>query len=133
MDIERFWYDGNTYFKLIDRSLIDTPIGSMKVRVFKMEPSEYHDYILDSVQDPNKKFVYLSDFGVDRDFQHLGYGRTLLRYVINCYHGCNIYLRVSSIGSMSNEELIEFYKSEGFREVEGWQKHSKWPVLIIEL
>ena len=36
MDIERFWYDGNTYFKLIDRSLVDVQIGSMKVRVFKL-------------------------------------------------------------------------------------------------
>ena len=133
MDIERFWYDGNTYFKLIDRSLVDIQIGSMKVRVFKLEPKGYNEYILDSVQDPNKKFVYLSDFGIDRDFQHSGYGRALLRHVLGCYHGCNIYLRVCSIGEMSNEELIEFYKSEGFREVEGWQKHSNWPVLIIEL
>lgn len=132
MDIERSWYDGYTYFALSDKSVVNTQIGSMKVRVYKMEEHPWNEYIRNSFQDPNKKFAYLSNFGIQSDFQRLGYGRALLRHVINCYHGYNVYLHVESIGDMDNEQLIEFYKSEGFREVDGWQGHSTHPVLIIE-
>lgn len=98
-------------------------------------PPIYLDKIIckETNQRKDKKIVYLHCFGTEPHCRRKGYGRKLIQDVKQYYKGCLVYLRVSSIGEMTNEQLIDFYKSEGFNLVENTEKYVPQPVMYVEL
>lgn len=81
----------------------------------------------------NKCFIRFCNFGTNHAFRHKGYGRKLLQDVKEYYKGCIVYLLVSSIGEMSNKDLINFYASEGFKLIENYKNYTSYPTMVIEL
>ena len=62
-------------------------------------------------------YVYFYSFGTLIEYRHKGFGRELLTYVCNKYKNADIVLHASSVGEMTQEQLIEFYKSCGFEHI----------------
>jgi ribosomal protein S18 acetylase RimI-like enzyme len=80
-----------------------------------------------------KPTLYISCFGVyDRCNRGKGYGRIMLRWLKDYFNGCVLWLEVSSLGPMTNEQLIGFYKSEGFIESPD-NNNRKYPLMYMEL
>ena len=80
-----------------------------------------------------KPTLYISCFGVyDRHNRGKGYGRIMLRWLKEYFNGCVLWLEVSSLGPMTNEQLIGFYKSEGFIESPDNNSRS-YPLMYMEL
>ena len=80
-----------------------------------------------------KQALYISCFGVyDMRNRGKGYGRIMLRWLKEYFNGCVLWLEVSSIGPMTNEQLIGFYKSEGFIESPDNNSRS-YPLMYMEL
>lgn len=65
----------------------------------------------------NKEIKYIHSFGTNKLYRHKGYGRKLLQYVKEKYKGYILILDVGSLGPMTQEQLIDFYKSEGFKQL----------------
>ena len=80
----------------------------------------------------NKDVVYFDNFGTFPDYRGKGYARKMLQHVKEFYKGKIVYLFVcaSPDGSLNDDQLIKFYKSEGFRQ---YQTKCKWPLMGIEL
>lgn len=53
------------------------------------------------------------DIAVDKDYQRMGIGKSLLDYAVEKFRPSHILLEVRS----SNEQAINFYKKEGFTEI----------------
>lgn len=82
---------------------------------------------------PFRRLVYFHSFGtLIKEKQHKGYGRKMLQYVKSQYQDVVMYLAVGSCGPMTNEQLIEFYKSEGFKELPP-QSWTDCTLMAIEL
>ena len=80
-----------------------------------------------------KPTLYISCFGVyDMCNRGKGYGRIMLRWLKDYFNGCILWLEVSSLGPMTNEQLIGFYKSEGFIESPD-NNNRKYPLMYMEL
>ena len=80
-----------------------------------------------------KPTLYISCFGVyDRHNRGKGYGRKMLKWLKDYFNGCILWLEVSSMGPMTNEQLIGFYKSEGFIESPDNNNRS-YPLMYMEL
>ena len=80
----------------------------------------------------NKDVVYFDNFGTFPDYRGKGYARKMLQHVKEFYKGKIVYLFVcaSPGGSLDDDQLIKFYKSEGFRQ---YQTNCYWPLMGIEL
>ena len=93
-----------------------TVISSLYVKELSCSPLEYQNIIID----PSiKKTFYLSSFGTVEKYRKQGYARKLLRKVKEEYKGSFIILSVySETKDFSNKDLMKFYKSEGFIELE---------------
>ena len=92
-------------------------------------PSRY----LESKRKRTKKdVVYFDNFGTFPDYRGKGYARKMLQHVKKFYKGKIVYLFVcaSPGGSLDDDQLIKFYKSEGFRQ---YQTNYQWPLMGIEL
>lgn len=78
-----------------------------------------------------KDIVYFDNFGTFPDYRGKGYARKMLQHVKEFYKGKIVYLYVGASpgGSLNDEQLIKFYKSEGFR----MYKSNSWPLMGIEL
>lgn len=80
-----------------------------------------------------KPVLYIYCFGVyDICNRGKGYGRIMLRWLKDYFNGCVLWLEVSSLGPMTNEQLIGFYKSEGFIESPD-NNNRKYPLMYMEL
>jgi L-amino acid N-acyltransferase YncA len=80
-----------------------------------------------------KPTLYVSCFGIyDKEKKGKGYGRKMLRWLKEYFNGCVLWLEVSSMGPMTNEQLIGFYKSEGFIESPDNNSRS-YPLMYMEL
>jgi len=88
---------------------------------------------LEELNYPNKHLVYFSCFGTPPHLRRKGYGRKLLQAVKDYYEGCIVILEVRSIGEMSDEQLVEFYKSEGFEEINPKDGYVAYTTMAIEL
>lgn len=80
----------------------------------------------------NKDIVYFDNFGTFPDYRGKGYARKMLQHVKEFYNGKIVYLFVcaSPGGSLDDDQLIKFYKSEGFRQ---YQTNFSEPLMGIEL
>ena len=78
----------------------------------------------------NKDVVYFDNFGTFPDYRGKGYARKMLQHVKEFYKGKIVYLFVCSCGPLNDDQLIKFYKSEGFRQ---YQTNYHWPLMGIEL
>lgn len=78
-----------------------------------------------------KEIYYFNNFGTFPAYRGKGYARKMLQYVKEYYKGKIVYLYVGASpgGSLNDEQLIKFYKSEGFR----MYKSNCWPLMAIEL
>lgn len=67
---------------------------------------------------PNGSVLYLSEFGTLRNYRKKGYGKELLKTVLEDYGDDIIYLGVSSTNKdFTNSDLIKFYESVGFKKI----------------
>ena len=80
-----------------------------------------------------KPLIYLSCFGTYEDFRRRGYGRQMIQWVKDYFKHCVIWLEVGSTCEMTNEQLIGFYESEGFKCMPGYSEHSTHTVMYIDL
>ena len=81
----------------------------------------------------NKPLFYFYSFGVSESrFLRKGYGKKLLRYIISYYRCCVIVLQVSSIGKMTNEQLINFYEKNGFKRIYPEDYTQQYPLMIFD-
>ena len=89
------------------------------------------DYVYKQFHNLHRPIVYFSSFYTMREYRKHGYGRMMLRYVKEYYKGCIVFLHVAGFGDLSDEQLVEFYKSEGFKEYNSDYPHN--PLLAIVL
>jgi len=75
------------------------------------------EWVCEALGYPQTPIFYLSCFGTNSNFRGMGYGRQMLKYIKQYFRGCVLYLEVSSLGEMSNQQLKAFYESEGFHEI----------------
>ncbi len=90
-------------------------------------------WLIDALNLQNRHLIYFCNFGTKCFFRGKGYGRILLQDVKKYYKNCVVYLGVGSIGVLTNEQLIKFYESEGFKIIEEAKKHVSYPMMAIEL
>ena len=81
----------------------------------------------------SKPFIYLSNFGTRRAYRQKGYGRKMLQWVKEHFEGCFLWLEVSAsiMGEMTDDELVDFYKSEGFKPL--YAPFHSHQIMYIEL
>lgn len=89
------------------------------------------DGIYEQFHNISKPIVYFSSFYTSKEYRSKGYGRKMLKYIKEYYKGYIVVLHVGGMGVLSNEQLVEFYKSEGFKEYESDSRHN--PLLAIIL
>jgi len=90
-------------------------------------------WLIDALNLQNRHLIYFCNFGTKHLFRGKGYGRKLLQDVKKYYENCVVYLGVGSCGVLSNEQLVKFYESEGFKIIEEAKKHVSYPMMAIEL
>lgn len=59
---------------------------------------------------------YIHSFMTEGNMRNQGYGRKLMQFLLDSIKGHFAYLIVSSIGDMTDDQLVEYYKSFGFEE-----------------
>lgn len=95
----------STFYDLRDG---DTKIGGLSI--FETNVGE-HPY----TDKEDKDILYLSSFLVYPEYRRKGYARQLLRKVKEEYKGKVIVLHAQSFGPLLQEDLTNFYASEGFK------------------
>ena len=82
----------------------------------------------------NKIVFFIESFGIrQEEYLHKGYGRRLLKQVIEKYKGNTLMLRVGSgMGQMTQKQLINFYMSEGFNFASDSEKLDEFPLMICK-
>lgn len=116
-------------------SLIDDSRPRLKTITHAYAEIDYYPswWLLEALNSPNKQIIYFHSFGTIYGLRGRGYGRKLLKDVKQYYKGCIVYLGVGALGELTNEQLIEFYKSEGFKLIEEAKRYVSYPVMAIEL
>lgn len=74
---------------------------------------------------------YIHSFMTIRSMRNQGYGRKLMQHLLDSIKGHFAYLIVCSIGEMSNDQLVEYYKSFGFEEHYKKDCYKDLPWLVI--
>ena len=130
MNIKHVSTKKGVFFKIEDKleiKLDNDYISSALTEIVTQPPK----WLTNVLGEPQKHYVCFFNFGTNRLLRHKGYGRKLLQDVKKYYEGCVVYLGVSSLGEMTNEQLIKFYESEGFKLMENNPHY--YPVMAIEL
>lgn len=87
----------------------------------------------------NKNIFYFCDFTTYSEVDRKkGYGREMLKKVKDYFKGSILYLYVGTDDEnyITNQQLTEFYSSEGFNEIfppEGVKSYKNYRTMIIEL
>lgn len=90
-------------------------------------------WLIDALNLQNRHLIYFCNFVTKQMFRGKGYGRKLLQDVKKYYKNCVVYLGVGSYGVLTNEQLVKFYESEGFKIIEEAKKYVSYPMMAIEL
>jgi GNAT superfamily N-acetyltransferase len=90
-----------------------------------------NNYIFEQFHNLSRPIIYFSSFFTPVEHRNKGYGRKMLKYIKEYYKGCIVFLHVAGFGELSDEQLVEFYKSEGFKEYNSDYPHN--PLLAIVL
>ena len=92
-------------------------------------------FVRDYVNKPLNKFIYFGNFFTKPLARKKGYGRKLIKEVKEYYKGYVIYLGVGCFGPgniMTDEQLVAFYESEGFKVVPQ-SEDGPYTIMLIEL
>lgn len=80
----------------------------------------YVKYVEDHYYKTRDKMVYLAAFYIHNGFRHNGYGKSLLKHVLNEFKGYALLLHAQPIGTvdvLDKDSLYKFYQSVGFEFV----------------
>lgn len=82
-----------------------------------------------------KQVFYVENFTVVQRQRRKGYGKKLLNHLKECYKGCVLCLQVYPYNnsSMDEKQLIEYYRSNGFKDICPEWYNSNYCLMYINL
>ena len=121
----------NKSFYLYDKNASNIRYRSLLIASADTEIKNPPPECLISIFGEGKKYIYFSNFCTNEHMRNMGYGRKLLQAVKEYYKGYILYLAVGGFNNcpITNDRLIQFYASEGFKVIE----RTNYPIMAVEL